>query len=169
VQGKVALFLCEDAPDELHRRQRDINRALCLGMPEIDNSMRFASRKYADNLLALFDRSTGVLKRNALFNSLVSYCKEFGAKLVVVDIHEVSLILSSTLRLPTAAAPEPIMAYIPPARGESTWTWSPPDSCVLEAGRSQDEAVDMFAAFHRFPSTAAEPDTEALQKICGRL
>src|SRR5690606_15400027 len=84
-QCKVMGFLCEDAPDELHIRQRDINKALCLDMANIAPNLRIASRKYMDNLLAVFDRNTSSMKRTAVWHQLVDDAKAFGAKLVIVD------------------------------------------------------------------------------------
>lgn len=84
-QCRVMGFLCEDAPDELHIRQKDINAALCQDMTDIAPNLRIASRKYMDNLLAVFDRNTSSMKRTAVWRQLVEDAKAFGAKLVIVD------------------------------------------------------------------------------------
>lgn len=84
-QSKVMMFLCEDSADELHHRQRDINTALCLDMADVSPNLRIASRKYMDNLLSLWDRSTGAMKRSAVWTQLRDDAVAFGAKLVVVD------------------------------------------------------------------------------------
>lgn len=85
IQSKVMMFLCEDSEAELHHRQRDINAALCLDMHDVSPNLRIASRKYMDNLLSLWDRSTGAMKRSAVWNALRTDALAFGAKLVVVD------------------------------------------------------------------------------------
>lgn len=85
VQGKVMMFLCEDSEDELHLRQRDINTALCRDMVDVSPHLRIASRKYMDNLLVLWDRNTGALKRQAVWQQLRDDAVSFGAKLLIVD------------------------------------------------------------------------------------
>lgn len=85
VECKVMAFLCEDAPDELHIRQRDINNAMVLDMRDVAPNLRIASRKFMDNLLASFDRNTGTMKRTAVWRQLCEDAKAFGAKLVIVD------------------------------------------------------------------------------------
>jgi hypothetical protein len=84
-QTKVMGFLCEDASDELHIRQRNINTSLMLDMVDVAPNLRIASRKYMDNLLAIFDRNTSTMKRTAVWRQLVGDAKAFGAKLVIVD------------------------------------------------------------------------------------
>lgn len=84
-QSKVMGFLCEDAPDELHIRQRDINKSMCLDMHDIAPNLRIASRKYMDNLLATFDRNTSTMRRTAVWQQLCADAQAFGAKLVIVD------------------------------------------------------------------------------------
>lgn len=82
---KVMLFLCEDSEDELHMRQRDINASLCLDMNDVSANLRIASRKYMDNLLTIWDRNTGAMKRSAVWKQLSTDAKAFGAKVIVVD------------------------------------------------------------------------------------
>lgn len=85
VQGKVMAFLCEDSEDELQIRQHDINNSLCLNMQDVSPNLRIASRKFMDNLLCSFDRSTGAMKRSAVWGQLCADAKAYGAKLVIVD------------------------------------------------------------------------------------
>lgn len=84
-QAKVMCFFCEDSEDELLRRQIDINRALGIEFAEIDERLRIASRKYMDNLLALWDRNTGAMKRQAVWEQLRADAVEFGAEVLVID------------------------------------------------------------------------------------
>lgn len=85
VQCKVMMFLCEDAEDELQLRQRDINLSLGLDMNDISPNVRIASRKYMDNLLAVWDRNTGTMKRTAVWHALRDDAISFGTKLTIVD------------------------------------------------------------------------------------
>lgn len=85
VQCKVMLFLCEDSEDELQNRQHEINIASGLDMAEISPWLRIASRKYMDNLLAIWDRNTGTMKRTKVWEKLRSDALAFGAKLIIVD------------------------------------------------------------------------------------
>lgn len=85
VECKVMAFLCEDAPDELHLRQQQINNTLALDMQDIAPNLRIASRKFMDNLLASFDRNTGTMKRTAVWKQFCEDAKAWGAKLVIVD------------------------------------------------------------------------------------
>src|SRR5690606_16751155 len=66
-RAKVMCFFCEDSEDELHRRQIDINRALGVTYADLDDNLRIASRKYGDNLFILWDRNTGAMKRQAVW------------------------------------------------------------------------------------------------------
>jgi hypothetical protein len=84
-QARVMCFFCEDGEDELHRRHIDISRALGVDPAASDARLRIASRKYADNLLALWDRSTGAMRRTAVWEQLRSDMLLFGADVVIVD------------------------------------------------------------------------------------
>ncbi|MDI1263883.1 MAG: AAA family ATPase [bacterium] len=84
-QRKVMLFLCEDSEDELQLRQRDICLALGLDLPELSANLRIASRKFMDNLLAIWNSNAGSMKRTAVWQALLDDAKAFGAKLIVVD------------------------------------------------------------------------------------
>lgn len=85
VQSKVMLFLCEDSEDELNLRQRAINTALGITMADVNDVLRISSRKYMDNLLCSWDRSTGVMKRSPLWQQLRDDAVSWGATLLVVD------------------------------------------------------------------------------------
>jgi hypothetical protein len=84
-KAKVMCFFCEDSEDELMRRQIDINKALGVSFEDIDANLRIASRKYMDNLLVLWDRNTGALKRQAVWEQLRADAVEFGAEVLVID------------------------------------------------------------------------------------
>lgn len=85
IQGNVMAFLCEDSEDELHMRQRDINAALCLDMNDLSSCLRIASRKYMDNLLVIWDRNNGAMKRAAVWRQLLADALAFKAKVIIVD------------------------------------------------------------------------------------
>lgn len=82
---KVMAFLCEDAEDELHLRQRAINQALGVDMADVSPWLRIASRKFMDNLLAIWQSNAGAMKRTAVWEALKGDAVAFGAKLLIVD------------------------------------------------------------------------------------
>ncbi|RUP22324.1 AAA family ATPase [Methylobacterium sp.] len=86
-RAKVVGFFCEDDPDVLHRRTKDICRSLGVDVRDLSGCMRLASRKYADNLLAAYEGAKGspVMKRTAVFDKLEAFCLEFGAEVALLD------------------------------------------------------------------------------------
>ncbi|MGU3656790.1 AAA family ATPase [Methylobacterium fujisawaense] len=86
-RARVVGFFCEDDPDVLHRRTKDICAALGVDVRELDGWMRLASRKYADNLLAAYEGARGgpMMKRTAVFDKLEAFCVEFGAEVALLD------------------------------------------------------------------------------------
>lgn len=84
-QCKVMMFLCEDSEDELQLRQRDICKALGVTLADVSPNLRIASRKFMDNLLAIWDRNTGFMKRTAVWQALRDAAVSWGAGLIVVD------------------------------------------------------------------------------------
>ncbi len=85
MQRKVMLFLCEDSEDELQLRQRAICLHTGVSLEELSPVLRIASRKFMDNLLAIWTSSTGAMKRTAVWNALRDDAIAFGAQLIVVD------------------------------------------------------------------------------------
>ncbi len=86
-RAKCLGFFCEDDPDVLHARVRDICRALGRDERELSGWLYLVSRKYDDNLLCTFDRhgSGVVLKATPLFEELVRVAKELGVELSCLD------------------------------------------------------------------------------------
>lgn len=84
-KAKVMCFFCEDSEDELHRRQKDICRELFIGADQVADNLRIASRKYMDNIYTLWDRNTGAMKKQAVFEQLKKDALEFGANVIIVD------------------------------------------------------------------------------------
>ena len=84
-QARVMCFFCEDSEDELHRRHVDISRALGVTPGSSDGRLRIASRKYEDNLLALWDRNSGAMRRTAVWEQLRGDAAGFGANVLIVD------------------------------------------------------------------------------------
>jgi hypothetical protein len=82
---KVMMFLCEDSEDELQLRQRDICLSMGLDLAELSPVLRIASRKFMDNLLAIWTSNSGAMKRTAVWNALRDDAMRFGAKLLIVD------------------------------------------------------------------------------------
>ena len=86
-RAKCLGFFCEDDPDVLHARVRDICRALGRDERELSGWLYLVSRKYDDNLLCTFDRhgSGVVLKATPLFEELVRVAKELGVEVSCLD------------------------------------------------------------------------------------
>jgi hypothetical protein len=84
-QARVMCFFCEDSEDELQRRQTDINAALGVSLADTHDRLRIASRKFMDNLFILWDRNTGAMKRQAIWELLLNDAKAFKADVVIVD------------------------------------------------------------------------------------
>lgn len=84
-QCKVMLFLCEDSEDELQLRQRDICLHMGVDLAELSPVMRIASRKFMDNLLAIWTSNTGAMRRTKVWEALRDDAVKFGVGLVVVD------------------------------------------------------------------------------------
>jgi hypothetical protein len=82
---KVMLFLCEDSEDELNLRQRDICNAMGVDLEELSPWLRIASRKYMDNLLAVWNSSSSAMKRTNVWDMLRSDATAWGCKLLGVD------------------------------------------------------------------------------------
>lgn len=81
--GPAFGMMCEDDPDELHRRQEAINQGYGLRMHHLEN-LRYSSRVGLDNLLMTFnDRNQGNL--TPLFTELAKYLGQFRPRLVVID------------------------------------------------------------------------------------
>jgi archaellum biogenesis ATPase FlaH len=85
IQSKVMLFLCEDSEDELQLRQRDINLSMGLDLAELSAGLRITSRKFMDNLLAIWTSNSGAMKRTKVWEALRDDAVTFGAKLIVID------------------------------------------------------------------------------------
>ncbi|KQT46608.1 hypothetical protein ASG52_12880 [Methylobacterium sp. Leaf456] len=83
-KARVVCFFCEDDAPELQRRQHDINRQLGVDFSALGD-LRFCARKGADNLLAVWDRSTGVMRLTETWHWLRDQALAFGATVVIVD------------------------------------------------------------------------------------
>jgi archaellum biogenesis ATPase FlaH len=84
-QARVMCFFCEDGEDELWRRHNDISKSLGVEPSASDANLRIASRKYADNLLALWDRNSGAMRKTAVWEQLRGDALLFGAEVIIVD------------------------------------------------------------------------------------
>lgn len=82
--AKVMCMFCEDSPEELHRRQLDICRALKIEPAALRGRLRIASRKYADNLLAVWNRA-GEMRRTAVWEMLRADALAWGADVIIID------------------------------------------------------------------------------------
>lgn len=81
--GRALGVMCEDDPDELHRRQESINASMKCG-PEVWANLRYASRVGFDNVLMAFDgKDVGELTR--VFHDLDAACEAFKPDLLVCD------------------------------------------------------------------------------------
>lgn len=82
--ARVMCFFCEDSEEELQRRQHDINAALGVTFSEL-TGLRLISRKHEDNLFTVWNRHTGAMHRQAVWEQLRDDAKTFDADTVIVD------------------------------------------------------------------------------------
>lgn len=82
-QGRVLAVFCEDAPDELQRRQSDINRHYGLTFRDAGN-MRWVSRVGKDNVLTTFDKN-GNLGLTKFGRKVLRLFLDFKPTLFIVD------------------------------------------------------------------------------------
>lgn len=83
-RARVMCFFCEDDEAELMRRQRDINQSLGIEYSALSD-LRMLSRKHMDNYFVLWDRNTGAMKRQTVWNQLRADAIDFGADVLVID------------------------------------------------------------------------------------
>ncbi|MGA0563672.1 AAA family ATPase [Ancylobacter sp. VNQ12] len=83
--ARVLCFFCEDGEDELQRRHSNILSALRLDYGSTGGRLRLTSRRFMDNLLAVWDRSTGQMRRQAIWDQLRAAAIDFAADVVVID------------------------------------------------------------------------------------
>lgn len=81
--GRIMGFMCEDSAEELQRRQADINGVLHVAHSDLGN-LRLQSRKQEDNVLAFWDRSSG-LKLTRTWEQLRADAVAFAADVLIVD------------------------------------------------------------------------------------
>ncbi len=85
-RGRALMLACEDDDDELHRRQRDINRSLGLDMGDVlEAGLDVIARGDRENLLMVLDRPTWRMRRTALFDKLYLRCRRHGIQYVILD------------------------------------------------------------------------------------
>lgn len=84
-QARVMGMFCEDGEDVLHARQKDICLAVMHELSDLSPIMRLASRKYEDNLLSVWDRSSSSMRLSKVYAALERDVLAFGAKVVVLD------------------------------------------------------------------------------------
>lgn len=85
-RGRALMLACEDDDDELHRRQRDINRSLRLDMGDVlEAGLDVIARDTSENLLMVLDRPTWRMKRTALMDKLYLRCRKHGIQYVILD------------------------------------------------------------------------------------
>lgn len=82
-KGRALGLMCEDDPDELHRRQEAINNHMGHG-PEVWENLRYVSRVGFDNILMAFDgRDVGQL--TPVFEQIEALCAAYRPDFVVCD------------------------------------------------------------------------------------
>lgn len=82
-KGRALGIMCEDDPDELHRRQEAINASISKPMVSIDG-MAYVSRVGDDNVLMAFD-GADVGELTHTYYQIEKTCEEFRPDLVVMD------------------------------------------------------------------------------------
>ena len=147
--ARVLCFFCEDGAKELHMRQAAINRALGINFSELDN-LRLTSRKGMDNMLALWERNTGAMKRQAVWERLRADALAFRADVVIIDTladvysgseidrAQVSAFVKSCLgRLAQEIGGSVIVLGHPSAAGKSSGTGTSGSTAWSNAARSR--------------------------------
>ncbi len=85
-RGRALMLACEDDDDELHRRQRDINRSLGLDMGDVlEAGLDCIARDDRDNTLMEIERPAWRMKRTPLFDKLLIRCRKHGIQYVILD------------------------------------------------------------------------------------
>lgn len=77
-------LLCEDEPDELQRRQHDINRHYGLEMGDLED-LSYLSRVGENNVLMEFDRRRDVGTPTALWSQIETHVINSGSQIAVID------------------------------------------------------------------------------------
>ena len=84
-QSQVIYITCEDPGDELWRRQVDINKALGVGMAELDGRMALVSLKgQIGNELAIFDQH-GRISLTDRYRQIEDLAISFKARILILD------------------------------------------------------------------------------------
>lgn len=82
---RVLALFCEDAQDELLRRQAAINAHAGIDFGDLED-LKWASRVASNNVLMMFGNGdAGIGEATAVHASLTQEVKDFGAQLVIID------------------------------------------------------------------------------------
>lgn len=81
-RGRCLYFACEDGPDELHRRQADINRAYGCSFGDLVD-FRWLARFGCDNILMAFPG--GVPSLTTAYFDLLREARQFAPQVIIVD------------------------------------------------------------------------------------
>jgi RecA-family ATPase len=85
-RGKALYLACEDDEDELHRRQRDINRALDCTMEDVcEAGLELHPRVDKDAVLMKLDKSDWRMHRTPLMDRVVKRVRENGIQYLIPD------------------------------------------------------------------------------------
>lgn len=77
-------FFCEDDEDEIHRRLDDITRSMDVPWPDLEGA-HFVSRVGENNILMSFPPKGNIGTTTEVYDWLLNYTKNLGAKLVIID------------------------------------------------------------------------------------
>jgi RecA-family ATPase len=83
--SRVFGLFCEDARDELHRRQEAINRHYDCDYADAGERAVYVSRAGEDNILALPERRNDKLIPTQLYTQICEAVLDFGAQIIVID------------------------------------------------------------------------------------
>lgn len=85
-RGKALYLACEDDEDELHRRQRDINRALDCTMEDVcEAGLELHPRVDKDAVLMKLDKTDWRMHPTPLMNRVVGRCRTNGIQYFIAD------------------------------------------------------------------------------------
>lgn len=166
--ARVMCFFCEDSEDELHRRQLELCAAAGLSLQDIDARLRIASRKFMDNLLAVWSRHTTEMRRTIVWQQLRDDALAFGADVIIVDTLADTFGGSEIDRGQVNAFVKSCLGRLVADTGASLIALGHPSVSGMEEGRSGSTGwsnASRSRLFLRYPNKAVGGDARELKTM----
>lgn len=153
----IAMF-CEDASDELHRRQASINQLYRCDFNALGEHVRWLPRLGYDNILMDFDGAHGNL--TPLFSKVLDEALRFGARLVVIDSAADTFGGNENDRSQVRQFVQRVGGYIAQAIGGAVVICAHPSRAGLQSGSGDSGSTGWNNAFRsRLYLSAPEAET----------